>query len=240
MKRAVLTLIAVGVLVSGGVVAWFFSIGNAEPSTELTAPPVSTTAIGEVPFEDSLPSNDSSFSTTVPSNLYSISSDLSQVTFTLQEELRGADTIVVGTTDQVAGEIIVDLDNPAASALGEVVINARTFTTGTSNRDRAVRGAILDSDNFEFITFVPTSLDGLPTEPADSFDFTITGDLTIRDFTQSVVFEVAVSGSADGVEGTATVVVNRTDFELNIPNVPAVANVSEEVTLSIEFVALPG
>ena len=240
MKRAVLAVVAVGVLAAGGVVAWFFSIGNAEPSTELTAPPLTTIAVAEVPSEESLPSNDSSAPTTSASNLYSISSDLSQVTFTLQEELRGADTTVVGTSDQVAGEIIVDFDNPAASVLGELVINARTFTTGTSNRDRAVRGAILDSDNFEFISFVPTSLEGLPTEPTDSFDFTVTGDLTIRDFTQSVVFEVSVSGSADGVEGAATAVVNRTDFELNIPNVPGVANVSEEVTLSIEFVALPG
>ena len=191
MKRVVVVAIAVGVLVVGGALAWFYSNGNEAPSTELTAPPIATSltngAVGDsLPVETSVPEPAAA--------TYTISSAESAVSFTLQEELRGVDTTVVGSTDQVAGEILVDFNDPSASVLGDVVINARTLATDSSNRTRTVRGAILDTDTFEFITFSPTSVDGLPTEATDSFTFTVTGDLTIRDITQSVTFDVAVSG----------------------------------------------
>ncbi|MDH3192799.1 MAG: YceI family protein [Acidimicrobiia bacterium] len=240
MKRVVVVAIAVGVLVVGGALAWFYSSGNEDPSTELTAPPIaassaSTSTVDSQPVETTSTDEAPGAPTT-----FTIASSESMVSFALQEELRGVDTTVSGSTDQVAGEILVDFDDPSASVLGDVVVNARTLETESSNRTRTVRGAILDTDTFEFITFSPTSIDGLPTEPTDSFTFTVTGDLTIRDVTRSVTFDVAVSGSEERLEGTASGVVNRNDFELVIPSVPFVANVSEEVTLTIDFVALPG
>lgn len=241
MKRVVVLVVAVGVLASGGVLAWFYSNGNEAPSSALTAPTIgpastvageavvpSTVAAGEIP------------STSIGTATFAISSDDSSASFTLEEQLRGVDTTVVGTTDQVAGEIFVDFDNPVASVLGEIVINARTFTTDSNNRTRAVRGAILDTDTFEFITFAPTSSAGLPSVPTGSFAFSVTGDLTVRDITQPVTFDVSVTASKDSVTGTATAIVTRSQFELVIPNVAFVANVGEDVTLTLEFVALPG
>ncbi len=241
MKRVVVVLIAMGVLAAGGALAWFYSSGNEAPSTDLAAPPINGSPAATVDAtDDTVPVDSTTDPATAGSSTYVISSDDSLVIFTLQEELRGVDTKAVGSTGQVAGEILVDFDNPAASVLGDVVVNARTFTTDSSNRNRAVRGAILDTDTFEFITFSPTSIDGLPSEPTDSFTFTVIGDLTIRDVTQSVTFDVEVSSAADRVEGSASTIVNRTDFGIVVPSVPFVANVSEDVTLSIEFVALPG
>lgn len=236
MKRVVGVASAVGVLGVGGALAWFYSTGNEAPSTELTAPPISTSSTsgavgGTVPVETTAPE---------PSKPYTISPAESMVSFELREELRGVDTTVVGSTNQVAGEILVDFDNPSDSVLGDVVVNARTLATDSSNRTRTVRGAILDTGTFEFITFSPTSIDGLPTVATDSFTFAVTGDLTIREITRSVTFEVEVSGSEGRLEGIASTEVNRTDFEIVIPNVPFVANVGEDVTLTIEFVALPG
>jgi hypothetical protein len=43
--------------------------------------------------------------------------------------------------------------------------------------------------------------------------------------------------SASQIAGTATATVKRSDFNLTIPSVPNVANVGEEVTLQIDFVA---
>jgi polyisoprenoid-binding protein YceI len=240
VKRVVVVAIAVGVLAFGGALAWFYSNGNEGPSTELTAPRIATSSTsGEV--GDSPPVETTAADVApAASNTYTISSGESTVSFTLQEVLRGVDTTVVGSTDQVAAEILVDFNDPSASVLGEVVVNARTLATDSSNRTRTVRGAILDTDTFEFITFSPTSIDGLPTVATDSFTFTVTGDLTIRDVTRSVTFDIDVSGSEERLEGTASALVNRTDFGLVIPNVPFVANVGEDVTLTIEFVALPG
>ena len=70
------------------------------------------------------------------------------------------------------------------------------------------------------------------------FTFQITGDLTIRDITKSVTFDVTVtpvSADRDQRHGDRDRPAQR--LRLNIPNVPQVANVSEDVQLQIDFVA---
>lgn len=175
--------------------------------------------------------------------VYNITTDQSKVSFTLTEDLRGQPTTVVGTTDQVAGQIAVDFANPANSQVGEIRIDARTLVTDQEMRNRAIRSAILQSaqDQYEFISFKPTAITGLPASVTlgTAFSFQITGDLTIRDITKSVTFDVTVTPETDKIAGTAKTTVQRSDFELTIPNVPQVANVSEAVDLQIDFVALP-
>lgn len=175
-------------------------------------------------------------------SVYAIQQDGSTVTFTLTEDLRGQFTTVIGTTNQVAGEILVDFANPANSRIGQIRINARTLATDNEFRNRAIRGEILQSSQaeYEFIDFTPTALNGLPASIAigEAVTFQIVGDLKIRNITQSVTFDVtATAVSEDRLEGTATTVVTRTQFDLQIPNVPSVTNVSDEVTLQINFVA---
>ncbi len=68
----------------------------------------------------------------------------------------------------------------------------------------------------------------------------MTGDLKIRDMVNAVTFDVSVTLVADNrLEGTATTVVLRSDYDLRIPSVPSVANVTDEVTLTLNFVAEP-
>jgi len=53
-----------------------------------------------------------------------------------------------------------------------------------------------------------------------------------------VTFAVtATAVSETQIRGAATGIVNRSEFDLNIPEVPDVANVEEEVELTIDFVA---
>jgi polyisoprenoid-binding protein YceI len=172
--------------------------------------------------------------------IYTISPDGSTVRFELDEDLRGERITVVGQTDQVAGELAIDLNALAATQVGVMQINARGLATDNNFRNRAIQNEILNTGNFEFITFAPTAVTGLPDSAAvgDTVEFTIEGDLTITDQTQPATFTVtATLVSADQITGTATAVVNRTDFGLNIPSVPNVANIEEEVDLIIEFTA---
>jgi len=171
---------------------------------------------------------------------YQISSADSTVTFALDEELMGQPKTVVGTTNQVAGEIAVNLADLSTAQVGVIQINARGLTTDNNMRTRTMQNRILETGEFEFITFTPTLVNGLPDSAAvgESVSFTISGDLTIRDMTQPVVFNVtATVVSETQLSGTATAIVNRGDFDLQIPSVPNVANVEEEVELTIEFVA---
>ena len=174
--------------------------------------------------------------------LYRISPEESEVRFTLSEVLRGVPTTVIGRTNQVAGDIIVDFGAPARSELGVIRINARTLQTDNEFRNRALRSDILQSarDEFEFAQFAPTALVGLPEAVAigDTVSFQIVGDLTVRDITNQVTFQATVTLAArDRIEGTASTTVTRAAYNLIIPNVPGVAGVSEDVLLAIDFVA---
>jgi len=172
--------------------------------------------------------------------VYTIDSAASQVRFEIGEDLRGARNNVVGTTDQVAGQISVNLADLSQTEVGIIQINARTLVTDNDFRNRAIANEILDTGDFEFITFTPTSVEGLPASATigEAISFSIVGDLTIRDITMPATFNVeATAVSETQITGTATATVNRADFGLQIPSVPSVANVDEQVQLFIDFTA---
>lgn len=167
----------------------------------------------------------------------------SQATFTLQEDLRGVRTTVVGSTNEVGGSIMVDLLDPTASSIGAIIINARTLETDNNFRNRAIRSQILRSaqDEYEFIVFEPRHLSNFSAEMVsvgESISFDVTGDLTVADVTRPETFEVEVTfDSEDQISGRATVRILRGNYGLVIPSVPSVANVTDEVDLALEFVA---
>lgn len=231
MRRAFLVLVSLAVLILGGGAVWWFSQGSEAPSTGITAPPADEATTTTATATDSEPGEGSGGRVT-----YALTEE-SRASFTIDEELRGTPTTVVGTSSIVLGEILVDPHDPASIAIGTILINARDFTTDSGNRNRAIRGPILDADTFEFIEFAPTAIEGFGGGPEASF--TITGDLSIRGVAHPVTFDVVARLDAEIIRGTATAVVDRTQWGLNIPNAPGVANVSESVTLTLEFEAAP-
>ncbi len=178
--------------------------------------------------------------------VFSIVSAESTAEYNIEEVLNGNDFTVVGTTSDVAGDIVVDAANPAASEIGEIRINARTFETESSNRDGAVRRFILRSaeDEFEFITFQPTSLVGMPVSVAvgDTFEFQIVGDLTVKGETHEVTFDASVTAESEArITGTAETTLVYEDVGVTIPRLPPqVASVEDDVRLAITFVAVAG
>lgn len=173
-------------------------------------------------------------------SLFTIVSAESEARFIIDEVLNGSPFTVVGTTDQVAGQLAVDVDNVEQTQIGIIQINARTLATDSDMRDRAISNRILYTNDYEYITFTPTEIIGLPESVSvgEQLSFQVVGDLTIRDVTQSVTFTMEVTAiSQDRVEGTATTTVNYADFGLSIPNVPSVTGVADTVTLELDFAA---
>lgn len=172
--------------------------------------------------------------------IYEISQEGSETRFILNEELAGVPTTVTGITDQVAGQIAANFSNLSTTQVGVIQVNARTLATDNNFRNNAIANRILLTNEYEFITFTPTSVNGLPesVEIGEEITFEIVGDLTIREITDEVTFSVtATPVSEEQITGTATTEVLRSDFDLQIPQVRDVANVTDEVTLEIDFVA---
>ena len=160
--------------------------------------------------------------------------------FMIDEILLGEEKQVVGETKQISGQIGLDLTDPATTAVSPIQVDARALATDNGTRNRAVQSRILLTSIYPFVTFTPTSVNGLPDDITlgQPVDFQIAGDLTITTISQPITFAVtAVLVSPNRIEGTATAALNRTDFSLTIPAATGVAAVGEEVTLEIDFVA---
>jgi polyisoprenoid-binding protein YceI len=257
MSRRNLTYLVAALVIFGlgaltGVLGYIYMVGGSgEPSATLSAPTLALNATATPLPATTAPTAESTPATTAAANdsasltgqgLFRISPDKSQVSFTLTEKLVGRPNTVVGTTNQVAGDVIVNFDTPASSQIGQIRIDARTLTTDTEMRNRAIRTQILQSaqDQYEFIEFTPKTLSGLPdkVEIGTPVQFQVTGDLKIRDIVKSVTFDAtATLVSPSELQGSAKTTVKRGDFNLTIPNAPGVADVAEEVALEIDFVA---
>lgn len=224
LRNIIIILIIIVAIAGGGFTAYiYFSGGSGEVSTD----------IGDVAqrIEDA-----------EAGTLFRIVPEDSEAIFSLQEDLMGVRGTVVGRTTQVGGDIVVDFDNPQASAVGTITINARNFATDREMRNRAIRSEILltNQDENEFIEFVPTAINGLPDSIAigETYTFEIVGDLSIIDTTNEVTFATTVTiDSETQISGSATANVMYADWGITVPPAMGVANVSEDVTLEINFEA---
>ncbi|MEM6283264.1 MAG: YceI family protein [Chloroflexota bacterium] len=177
--------------------------------------------------------------------VFTIDPEVSTAEYNIEEVLRGEDFTVVGTTNQVAGDVLVDLANPANSEIGEIRINARDFQTESSNRDGAVQRFILlsNQDEHEFITFNPTALNNMPDSVAvgDTIEFEVVGDLTVIDTTREETFTAEVTlVSETEIQGSVETSILYADYGINVPTPPMVASVEDDVTLKLDFVAVAG
>jgi polyisoprenoid-binding protein YceI len=182
--------------------------------------------------------NDSSVLDVNGSTLYAIESGASEATFTIDEVLRGSPKTVLGTTDEVSGQILFDPNDPSSLEVGPILIDARTLQTDDSSRTRVLDNQILSTDQYEYISLTPTSLSGLPDSVTvgQPFAFQLTGDLSIRDTTRPTTFDVTATLQPDGsLSGTATSTIQYADWGVSIPSVPFVASVGDQVVLELTF-----
>ncbi|GJM40171.1 MAG: hypothetical protein DHS20C20_04530 [Ardenticatenaceae bacterium] len=214
-----------------------------EPTAVAEEPPVEMEEIEEPEAEEEMeePAAEAEEASSAGDLIvFEISQEASEVRFELDEDLRGNRITVVGTTDQVAGQLAINLGDLSTTQVGIIQINARALATDNNFRNRAIQNEILDTDDYEFITFTPTAVNDLPDSAAigEEISFTIEGDLTIRDVTETVTFSVVATAVSDSqITGTATATVLRDTYGLTIPEVQNVANVENEVDLIITFVA---
>lgn len=147
--------------------------------------------------------------------------------------------VAVGVTDQVEGTIMFDPTNPLSAVVGPLNIDISQFTSDSERRDNKIRSDFLESAKFPIATFVPTSISGLPTEysPGEEINLQISGDLTVKEVTQPVTFEVTVRYSEGSITGTATTTILMSDFGVGPISILGILETEDEVKLTFDFVA---
>ena len=150
--------------------------------------------------------------------------------------------IATGETDAVAGQITFDADGGIVADASRIVVQAATLATDSDRRDGYVRNRTLLTDTYPEVVFIPRSIDWTappPGELPDAQDFTITGDLTVRDQTREVTWDANAEFGADGiVTGFASVQFTFDDFGMDKPSVAIVLSVEDEILLELDFVGM--
>lgn len=147
--------------------------------------------------------------------------------------------IATGETLDVAGSIAFDADGNVVADGSRMAVQAATLRTDSNRRDGYVRNRTLQTDTWPEVVFVPTAVDGLPASVSDatgSVEFTITGDLTVRDQTREVTWEAMAEFAGDGTAtGFASVMFTFEDFGMDKPRVAIVVSVEDEILLELDF-----
>jgi len=146
-------------------------------------------------------------------------------------------TTVRGTFTDVSGSIEIDEAQPTASK-ADITVKAASVDTGFAPRDTHLRsGDFFAADAYPEIRVVSTAI-----RPKGGNDFVVTADVTIREITKPVDFDVEFLGFYTGMDGarragfSAKAKVNRKDWDLDW-NVALEAGgwlVGDRITLDVE------
>jgi polyisoprenoid-binding protein YceI len=163
-----------------------------------------------------------------------------EVTLILLDENNRAD-IVIGSTNDLTGEILVNRTNPQSSIVRFVNVETNRLDSGDGELDTTINQEFLESSTFPSVSFIPFEIQGLqPTyQEGQPLTLQISGDLTIRQVTKPVTFEAIIQLQGNSLTGEATTSISMGDFEIGPVSSDGILEFDDEVILKIEFVARP-
>lgn len=184
-----------------------------------------------------------------PSTSFSASPDMVVLTmvpgkniarYRVREQLAGValPSDAIGSTDQISGTVVAKTDGTIVSTQSKFTVNLSTLKSDQDQRDNFIKRSTLQTDRYPYATFVPTQAPGLPlTLPASGeVSFKLVGDMTIRDVTKSVTWDVQ-GKVVDNHEATgiATTNFNFAYFNLAIPSVARVLSIVDNIQLELDL-----
>ncbi len=148
--------------------------------------------------------------------------------------------VATGETGAVAGVVVFDAEGNVVAGESRIVVQAATLRTDSDRRDGYVRNRTLETDAYPEVVFQPTAI--VWTEPPAGElrgvqDFTIAGDLTVKDETRPVMWNATAEFHEDGrATGQASVEFTFADFGMDKPSVAIVLSVEDTIRLELDFV----
>ena len=165
----------------------------------------------------------------------------SQAKYSLNEILNGVPTFVVGTSNKIEGQIMVDdTVTPAKIKIGDISLDATSFKSDKDLRDKNLINLMLRSNLEEnrYIVFKTTEVRGVPETLVkdQSFPIEIIGNLAISGNVKPVTFTGNATWKADNtLAGSVSTDLAYEDFGLYIPDLPFLSNVDKIVKLDINL-----
>ena len=170
----------------------------------------------------------------------------SEARYRVREQLAGHDlpNDAIGKTRAISGSVTIHPDGTIDQAGSKFSVNLSTLQSDRSMRDNFLRRSVLQTGQFPNATFVPTQVSGLswPLPQSGPVTFQLTGDLTIRDVTKPVTWDVTgeiQDGQAGRATGLAKTSFTFADFNLEQPRVQSVLSIEDHITLEMDVALQP-
>ncbi len=142
----------------------------------------------------------------------------------------------VGSTQQMLGQIEF---NPDDLSLGRsyFAVLISSLQSNLARRDETIRESDLESSRYPVAEFTAKSIENLPADyqKGEEVGFDLLGDITIREITQPVTFDVTATVTDENLEGVMIADLRMTDFGFNPPNWAGIFEVEDDFQIEVEF-----
>ncbi len=165
--------------------------------------------------------------------------DKSEARYRVREQLAGVSlpSDAIGRTKSITGTIVGKMDGSIVEEESKFMVDLRTLQSDESRRDNFLRNNVLHTNQYPNAVFVPKQTEGLPftLPPASEVSFKLMGDLTIRNVTKPVAWDVVCRPQGEQGTCTATTSFDFPYFGLTQPRVPVVLSVQDTIRLEVDL-----
>ncbi len=174
--------------------------------------------------------------------VYTFRVDPSQTTvgYAVNEVLFGNKQITRGQTSTVDGEFQLGAkDGQVYISMSKIQVDLRTLKSDNGMRDEAIRRQWLQSNTYPYAVFIAKEVQALPATAVQGqpYTFKVSGDMTIRNITKPVTFDVTVTLNGTTLTGEGTTQIYMKDYGFNPPEILGRFTVSDPATITIKGVA---
>jgi len=208
------------------------------PTVAPTAVQVMPTAVQAAPTAGSTQAPATNSNSSSGAIRFVLVPEKSEARFRVREQLVNVSlpNDAIGKTREFTGTLVIKPDGTIVSPESKFVVNMGTRATDRSQRDNFIKRSVLQTDQYPTTVFVPTQVTGLPTPlpQAGQVSFKLTGDLTIRNVTKPITWDVTAQVQGNDVTGQATTAFKFEDFNLTQPRVPVVLSIEDNIKLELD------
>lgn len=148
--------------------------------------------------------------------------------------------VVTGVTPEVTGELQINFGQSDLLEAATFTVNMSRLSTDQSSRDEWLQDNAIQTNAFPNATFVATSISNMPASytEGEEINFQLNGDLTVRDTTNPVTFEVTAVLTGSTIRGSAVRQMQMTDFGITPPDFANTLTVANDFRIEINLTAI--
>jgi polyisoprenoid-binding protein YceI len=232
--------VRLGLVLTGALGLLLVGCASAASATPVPAPPTApptaspTAAVAETSTPPS-PEEDTDTGLTITLQ------DGSLARYLVREQLAGLSfpNDAIGETSGVAGSIVLDGQGRVDSDQSQLTVDLASLRSDEERRDNFLRNRSLESSSYPTARFTVREAPGLPwpLPSQGEHSFQLVGDMTLREVTRPLTWDVTARFDEDGVSGQAQTSFTFDEFQIAQPSVRIVLSVADEIRLELDFIA---